>query len=62
MNQDRLIRLPEVIQLIGIGKSTVWLWVSQKRFPEPIRLSSRTTVWKLSEINHWIESRDGGAL
>jgi len=58
MSQGRLIRLPEVVEKVGLGKSTVWLWVKQHKFPKPIKLSARVTVWKESDINKWIEERE----
>lgn len=51
---DRLIRLPEVMRLTGLAKSTVWLWVSQGKLPTPTKLSPRVSVWRESEIQNYI--------
>jgi len=56
MQTDKYIRVKEVAQMLGIGVSTVWLWVKQNRLPQPKRLSSRTTVWRLSDIQNFIET------
>ena len=50
MNTERFIRLPEVCEKLAIGKSTVWAWANDGRLPKGIKLSSKVTVWKLSEI------------
>lgn len=55
--ENQCIRLPKVLELVGIKKSTVWLWVSQGKFPKPIKLSPRVTVWKLNEIVDFINSK-----
>lgn len=53
---EKLIRIPRVMELIGIKKSTVWLWVKQEKLPKPIKLSSRVTVWRESEILQFIQA------
>ena len=55
---DRLLRLPQVMDLTGLAKSTVWLWVSQGKLPKPIKISPRVSVWKESEIMTFIENID----
>lgn len=58
MNEnERLIRLPELVSLIGVKKSTIWKWVKQGNLPQPIKLSSRVTVWRLSDVYAYIHSR-----
>jgi prophage regulatory protein len=47
---ERLIRLPEVLEIIPIFKSSWWAGVKTGRYPEPIKLGPRTTCWRLSDI------------
>jgi prophage regulatory protein len=55
--EERFLRLPEVVRRVGISRSSVWLWVRQGRFPEPIRVGPRVTCWRQTEIDRWIEAR-----
>lgn len=55
---ERLLRLPQVLELIPISKSTLWNWTKQGKFPAPVRLSRRTTCWKESDVQKFIE--EGG--
>jgi prophage regulatory protein len=53
-------RAIEAAQLLGVSKSTFWLWVSNKTLngvdvPQPIKLSPGVTVWRRSEISTFIE-------
>ena len=48
--RDRLLRLPQVLELIPVGRSTWWLGVKEGRFPQPVKLGPRTTAWRESEI------------
>jgi len=51
---EEFMRIKSVMEKTGLAKSTVWLWVKEGKLPAPIKLSSRITVWKQSEINNWI--------
>lgn len=52
---DRLLRLPQVLEIIPIGKSSFWKMVAEGRAPKGIKLSARTTCWRLSEIQKLVE-------
>lgn len=55
--EERFIRISEVQKLTGFGKSTIWSMSKEKLLPAPIKLSPRVTVWRLSEIHEWMQSR-----
>jgi prophage regulatory protein len=42
-----------VTKRIPVGKSTIWLWVQQQKFPAPVKLSERVTAWSVSSIERW---------
>jgi len=50
----RLLRLSEVLARVPVGKSTIWLWVKQNRFPSPIKIGPRTTAWAENEVDCFI--------
>lgn len=50
------IRLPAVLQVIPVSKSTWWLGVKEGRFPKPINLSKKTTAWRVEDIRQLIDS------
>lgn len=45
---------PEIPALIPVCKSTWWNGVKSGRFPKPIKLGSRITVWRVKDIQHLI--------
>lgn len=52
------LRVKGVAAFLGCGVATVWRRTKDDpTFPKPIKLSERVTVWKLSEIEAWVESR-----
>lgn len=51
---ERFIRLPELEQLIGFKRSTIYRMVAAKRLPAPIRLGANTVAWQLSSVQRWM--------
>ncbi|NVJ53136.1 MAG: AlpA family phage regulatory protein [Campylobacteraceae bacterium] len=48
------LRISDVMKMTGIAKSTIWLWVRENRFPQPIKLSPRITVWEEKKVKEWM--------
>ena len=55
--QTGLLRLSQVLLFIPVSPSTWWAGCRDGRFPKPIRLSKRVTVWKAGDIRALIEGR-----
>ena len=50
------IRLPQVLAVLPISKSTWWAGVKSGRYPQPVRsLSRRITCWKVEDIRALID-------
>lgn len=58
---EGFLRLPQVLSLIPVSRSTWWKGVSEGRFPKPVKLSERVTVWRASDVREYIE-RNGGKV
>lgn len=52
---DRLLSLRELCGLLKLSKSTIYNKLKAGDFPPPIRLSSRCTRWRSSDISLWVE-------
>lgn len=46
---------PPVPPIIPVSRSTWWAGVRSGRFPKPVKLGPRTTVWRVSDIRALIE-------
>lgn len=51
------IRIERVIEITTVGKSTIWSWVAEGKFPKPIKLSARISIWDEDEIYKWLEEK-----
>ncbi|MFV5265113.1 helix-turn-helix transcriptional regulator [Acinetobacter courvalinii] len=47
--------------LIGVSDKTIWQWVKRGEFPAPIKLSDSVTVWRLTDVQTWMQSKGLGA-
>lgn len=53
------VRLPVVLRLIPVGKSTWWAGIKTGRYPKPVKLSARVTAWRVEDIRALIENPNG---
>ncbi len=44
------LRLRQILTVIPVCKSYWWAGVKSGRFPKPIKLSARCTVWRAEDI------------
>ena len=54
---DRLIKINEVIEILGIGESTFWNGIRIGIFPKPVKFGTRTARWPLSQIMGLVHSK-----
>ncbi len=48
---------PERVGLLPVSEKTIWTWVKQGKFPQPIKMSDNVTVWRMSEVQAWIDAQ-----
>lgn len=53
----RMLRLPQVIELTGLGRDSIYRLGNAGQFPRPRKISERASAWREDEIQKWIESR-----
>lgn len=52
----RLIRLPEVMQRVGLSRSAIYKRMAEGRFPHSRSLGPKCAVWVEAEIDAWISA------
>ena len=50
------MRLPAVLSVFPVSKSTWWAGISAGRFPKGVKLGPRITAWKVKDIRKLIET------
>lgn len=54
------MRLPQVLAVFPVSRSTWWAGVRDGRYPKPVRLGARCTAWHADAIRALIESTRNG--
>ena len=54
---ERFIKLPEVMNKTGLGRSTIYASMKAGDFPKSIQLNKKNSVWLESEINDWMTDK-----
>lgn len=52
-----LLRLPVVLQVTGLGRSTLYKMIAQEAFPAPVKLSKRAVAWRQDDVRRWASGR-----
>ena len=60
-----LLRVGELSDWLGVSRSTIYKWVKEDRFPEPLILGQSdgkrsASRWKTSEVVEWLKTRPRG--
>ena len=53
----KILRLPALKARTGLSRSTIYLRISQRRFPKPISLGGRAVGWLETEVNDWLNQQ-----
>ena len=44
------VRLAQILDVVPISRSSWWQGIKEGRFPRPLKLGPRTTVWRVEDI------------
>ena len=53
----RFLRLSQVIEMTGVGKTFIYTHMEKGSFPKQIQISSRTVVWLEQDIIDWMQQK-----
>lgn len=54
--------IQQVLELVPISKSSLYLMVKNGEFPAQKKLGKRAAVWSKEEVHNWIQSKLGGGI
>ena len=56
MNEN-VLRLPQVLEICGLSRSSVYSMMKDGSFPKGFRLGTRAVGWRSTDIKQWIDNR-----
>ena len=51
---DYILRLPEVVEMAGVQRATIYRYMADGIFPRSVKLGNRTVGWLQSEVQAWM--------
>lgn len=58
---DRLLKLSEVLELTGLGKTMIYRMMREGRFPQQFKPGGFASRWSEREVIDWRESQRGAS-
>lgn len=56
----RFIRPREVVEMLGVSRTTLWRMVREGSFPKPVRISKGNAGYLLETVEAWMRARVQG--
>lgn len=60
--EERLLRAKQCAERCGMGVSTWWRFTKEGIAPKPVKIGSRFTAWKESDVQKFIEDVANGTF
>jgi prophage regulatory protein len=58
----KILRTPEVIELTGLSRATIWRLERKGKFPARLHLGENAIGWLDDEVMDWMASRPRGMI
>lgn len=55
----KLLSIKDVCKLINKDRRTLWVWVREGKFPQPLKMNGRTIGWKAETYIQWLSELEG---
>lgn len=49
----RFLRMPDVIKMVGIGRTVIYERIKAGTFPAPVQIGARAVAWDEEEVAIW---------
>jgi predicted DNA-binding transcriptional regulator AlpA len=53
----RYYRMKHILSdILPVNESTIYRWIKDGKFPKPMKLADKVTVWNAQEVDAWVKS------
>jgi len=57
LDDNRLVKKPELQKLLGVSRSTLGRWVKAGKFPPPTLIQNGRSRWRFKDVHEWLSTR-----
>ncbi|MFA0654820.1 MULTISPECIES: AlpA family transcriptional regulator [Vibrio] len=55
MNTEKLLTYADLCPMLNRSYKSIWRWVQNGTFPQPVKHLGRTIGWKQLDVENWIK-------
>ena len=52
--KESYLNIDDITNSLKINEDTLMRWIKEGKFPQPLRIKDRTTLWSYALIENWI--------
>ena len=52
--KENCLNIEDITNSLKINEDTLMKWIKEGKFPRPLRINDRTTLWSYALIENWI--------
>lgn len=56
-NPRKFLRLPSVIEKVGLSRSQIYKLIQAGSFPEPVKIGPKISVWLEENLEEWMDAQ-----
>ena len=55
--KENYLNIDDITNSLKINEDTLMKWIKEGKFPQPLRINDRTTLWSYALIENWIAQK-----
>ena len=55
--KENYLNIDDITKSLRINEDTLRKWIKEGKFPSPLRINDRTTLWSYALIENWIAQK-----
>jgi len=52
--KENYVNIDDITNSLKINEDTLRQWIKEGKFPHPLRINDRTTLWSYALIENWV--------
>ena len=61
VSTEAMLRVPDVLNRVGVSRRTLCRWCADGTFPEALRLGANSIGWPRRVVDEWLANRPSAA-